>query len=136
MCGCGCIENDLPICKFPGPKGSIYVLNYSVGCYECETPIGVYITKYKNKKELEDVGLGEIKDADFTNDLNEIALQILEHDLLLKVISEFCKGAQVPILEDEPMDLKEFLDIERDCAWEVINKCSYDSVKKSYIVKS
>lgn len=48
MCQCGCIESG-DFWKLPGPNKSFYVLQKYPGCKDCDSPMGLIVTKYYPK---------------------------------------------------------------------------------------
>lgn len=91
QCGCGDFYPDF---KLPGPDGALYAIQLYRGCHECQTPVGVIITRLKGAEEIED---WEAQHAP---------------DLAFNEISEGLQEVLLPIVE--PTTVAKHLDLEHD----------------------
>lgn len=86
-CGCGDGFGDF---HFPGPGGTVYTLQVYRGCPDCETPLGVFLSRYKPEgaASLEWEEALESPPAPW-NDRNEVPVAILDPEALRKVLCEY-----------------------------------------------
>lgn len=62
MGACGCINNEIPIYRFPGPNELTYVINVYPSCSYCDTPAGVTIDLIGDE-ELKFLGLEHVEEV-------------------------------------------------------------------------
>jgi hypothetical protein len=106
MCECGCVTRDR-IFSLPGPKGKTYLLNFTFGCSDCETPAGIYIQEVDDKaKEWLEFSEGKLPLFKREEEGRVFPVMIADGNELTKLFTDFVlKGFGVKDLyETEKLD--------------------------------
>jgi len=100
MCECGCGDFH-PLFKFKGEKNIVYCLELYMPCDNCNTPVGIIISKH-NKQNQEMFDIKNVPNMIFNKDNNEFALKIFSINVFKKVLLEIISSI-------DPITLNKYL---------------------------